>query len=342
MDSISCHPPVRILFFTRGRGRGHAIPDIQLASQLPADWDIRFASYGTGAATFASAGIPCIDMGLPDTNGTAETTVIAGRLIGHLNPDIVVVHEEFAALPAAKIFGKPTILITDFFTSPEMYSMATLSFADAILFPGRRGVFTEPPQAKGRVTYVQPILRPFAYRRNHRRKARAELGLDEDTLVISVLPGSWTEQMAPSVDQIHRAFTNLKAPAKHLIWLAGSDQQAIHKQIAKNATILSYTPEIDRIMAASDLAITKCNRLTVTELASLGIRTISMSYGLNPTDEQAIASLPANRTVTRLTHRILADALATPEPRPVRWPGETCSAILERVVSRLSSMTQRG
>ena len=42
----------KILFFSRGRGRGHAIPDMQIAKELErqdSEIEIRFVSYGTGA-----------------------------------------------------------------------------------------------------------------------------------------------------------------------------------------------------------------------------------------------------------------------------------------------------
>jgi len=287
---------------------------MEIGRQLPPEWNIVYASYGTGYRTFQQAGVPCIDMGLPDANSTADTTVLAGRITGHVNPDVVIAHEEFAALPAAKIFGKPTVMITDFFTSPEMYSMATLKHADCILFPGIRGVFDEPATAAGRVTYVKPVLRSFAFRRRDRAKAREELGLPRDACVIAVLPGSWTEEMAPIREQVERSFAALRPVPKHLVWQDPG----------------TYDPQPDRLMVAADLAITKCNRITVYELASLGIRTLSIRHGGNPADERAIAGLPCNRNISRLTPRVLREALGSPEPRPMRWAGRSCANELAR------------
>ena len=52
-----------ILWFSRGRGRGHAIPDIEiigaLRQQRP-DCEVRIVSYGTGARTFESFGYGCL------------------------------------------------------------------------------------------------------------------------------------------------------------------------------------------------------------------------------------------------------------------------------------------
>ncbi|MBI3680567.1 MAG: hypothetical protein HY235_09240, partial [Acidobacteria bacterium] len=144
----------KVLFFTRGRGHGHAIPDIEIIKELEhlrKDVEVRFVSYGTGARTIEQFGFPLIDLGLSEANGTAETSVLAGKLIGWLDPDLVVAHEEFAALPAAKIFDKPTVSILDWFTDPEKYSMQSLRFADQILFIDERGIFPEPEWVRGKV-----------------------------------------------------------------------------------------------------------------------------------------------------------------------------------------------
>src|SRR5688572_19521101 len=167
----------KILFFSRGRGRGHAIPDIEIVRELARlrnDVEVRFVSYATGARTIEELGFPLIDLGLSETNGTAETTVLAGKMIGWLEPDLVVAHEEFAAMPAAKIFDKPTVMILDFFTGAEMYSMQSLRFADHVLFTDRRGLHVEPPSVRGRVRYMGPVQRSFEYTRRDRLRARRE------------------------------------------------------------------------------------------------------------------------------------------------------------------------
>ena len=322
-----------MLFFTRGRGRGHAIPDIAIVrelEQLRPGIQVRFVSYGTGALTFAAHGIPCIDLQLPDQNSIAATTVLAGRLIAAMAPDIVVAHEEFSAMPVAKIFGLPTVMITDFFTAPGMLSMESLWYADRVLFLARRGLHVEPPSVRGKVKYLGPALRAFTYRRRDRRRARAELGLAAHATVLTVLPGSWTEAMAPAYDAVVSAFDRLRQPDKHLVWLAGADEYLLKQRVSahrRDLTILGTDWQIDRLMVASDLVITKANRMTVIELASLGIRTLSLSYGLNPVDEQCVAGLEGNETIAiaALTPGRLRLALARPEPAAVRFRSRSCA-----------------
>ena len=57
------------LFFSRGKGRGHAVPDAVIAADLAAmdpTGEITFASYGTGHATLRDLGCAVIDLDLPE------------------------------------------------------------------------------------------------------------------------------------------------------------------------------------------------------------------------------------------------------------------------------------
>ena len=73
-----------LLFFCRGRGRGHAVPDIAIARKLLTlreDVDVRFVSYSTGARTIEEHGLPLVDLGLPDANSYTDTLVLAAELL---------------------------------------------------------------------------------------------------------------------------------------------------------------------------------------------------------------------------------------------------------------------
>ncbi len=338
----------KVLFFSRGRGRGHAIPDIEIARELlalRAEIDLRFVSYGLGAETLSAAGFPLIDVGLPDISPIAEMTVIAGRLIGWLRPDLIVAHEEFPVAPAAKVFNKPILFITDFFTDPAMYSMGALKFADEILFTGRPGVFPEPAWVTGKVRYVGPVLRKFAYARQERRRARTELGIPVDAFVLSVFPGNWDESQAPALELIQAAFDRLSHDPKALVWVGGKDPECVESKLAgrPDTRVFRFYPQVDRIMCASDVAITKTNRITATELDSLGIPSIALSYDLNPQDDQAVAGL---ETVERLHAKelqpdVLAGAIehlasrAFPEKaHPLVSGGCLCAGYLDAALTR--------
>jgi UDP-N-acetylglucosamine:LPS N-acetylglucosamine transferase len=322
----------RILWFCRGRGRGHAVPDLEIAralEQLTPDAQVHFVSYGTGARTLEEFGRSVVDLELPDLGSITDATVLSGKLIGWLEPDLVVSHEEFPALPAAKIFGRRTVAILDFFSGPESLAMQSLRCADRILFTDRRGCYPEPPFLKGRVRYTGPVLRRFTYTRKDRGRARRELGIAADALVVAVFPGSWTEAMAPIARPVWRAFASLPKP-KHLIWLAGSDAASLPPR--PDVTVIEREWQIERLMVAADVAITKSSRKTMLELETLGIPAIHLSSGRNPVDDARSAEIAGHRTAAarEVSGKCLAGLireLAATRPRPVpRGPAVATAA----------------
>jgi hypothetical protein len=263
------------------------------------DVEVRFVSYGTGARTIEQYGFPLIDVGLPDQASHSAMTVIAGQLIGALDPDLVVSHEEFAVLPVAKIFGKRTVCITDWFVEPEQLSMACLGYADKILFIDEPGIFDEPPCVQGRVEYVGPVLREFQYGPEDRDRARSELSIPPDAFVVAVLPGSWTEEKVPIFETVMKAYDALNRPSKFLIWVAGSDHQMIGARLAgrKDVLVLEFDPVIERIMVAAHVAITKGTRKVGTELEAVGVPNVALQTGLNRVDDIRTAGAPAGSRI---------------------------------------------
>ena len=292
-----------VLLFSRGWGRGHAIPDMAIVDELSRrrdDFSVRFASYATGADTYQEFGHEVVDLGLPARSPPLEAQLRATQVIGKIAPDLVIAHEEYGAMPGAKVFGIPTIFVTDFFAGSEKFSMQALEYADEIIFTGREGVFDEPVQVRGRVNYVGPVFRPFQYSKLDRSRAREELGLHQHALVISVMPGSWTEQQAPMFRLVTSAVEKLDADNQSLIWIAGQDYDDLHTQASESryVSVARMGPCIDRLMVASDLVITKANRLTCLELSMLAVPSISISYGLNPPDDKVVSTIESNTHLT--------------------------------------------
>lgn len=352
MDANRFAECVNLLFFSRGRGHGHAIPDMAIADELEKlrnNVDLRFVSYGTGAKTFASHNRPVIDLEMPDKNPVWTTAVRAGALIRETQPDLVISHEEFAALPAAKIFGIPAVFITEWFSDPETLPMQALECADEVLFIEDEAIFPEPPCVEGRVHYVGPVLRHFNYGPLDRERARRELGIDSHAAVILVIPGGWaTEEREPIYNLVLPAFDALRAPAKLLLWMAGEDEKEMRERIGPRSDIVvkGFEREIDRIMAASDLAITKANRITLKELGALGIPSISISHGRNPIDDVLIERIPTNialdaRTVSAkvLAKTIVEMLKDSPRETTEMPPHENSGAA--RAAEALSAMIDR-
>ena len=211
------------LFFSRGRGHSHALRDMAVADELlklQSHVEVKFVSYGTGAATFAQHGRPVTDLGMPDLNPLWETVVRAGSVIAASRPDVVVSHEEFSVVPLARSLDIPSVFITDWFDDPEDPAMQALRYADEIVFVDEPGLFEEPPYLEGKVYYAGAILRPFQYTRSDRERAQRELGFPSDATVILVAPGGYgTEERAPIADIMLAAFDSLGVPGKVLVWL---------------------------------------------------------------------------------------------------------------------------
>ena len=232
LTTTDCHKlavlRLGLLFFSRGGGRGHAIPDIAIAKEilrLRPDIDIRFVSYGTGASTFKEFGHSVIDLGLPERNSALETLVPGGDIVRRIRPDLIVSHEEFIVPPIARMFSILVSFITDWFIESREFRMLCLRYADDILFLDDRSVYNEPLYLADKVRYLGPALRKFTYSRADRNSVRDDLALSQRSLVISVFvhPGRRIEKVAPIFELVMTTYDSLDYINKNLIWVAGED-----------------------------------------------------------------------------------------------------------------------
>ena len=289
-----------LLFFSRGRGRGHAIPDMAIMEAVRAIHDklvYQFVSYGTGASTLSEFGYAVVDLQLPDENPFFETLIASFKVISRLSPNVVVSHEEFGAVLAAKIHGTPAIFLTDWFANENHIAMQALAYAEVVIFLGERGVFDEPAFLKDKVIYAGPCIRDFKYHIGDRERARREMGIGGDITVVSVLPGGWaTEQRAPIFDLLAPAFHRLEKARKLLCWVAGDefDTLADRTKGVPDILVLKKHWPIEQLMVASDLVVTKGNRVTIMEASALGLPSISLSHGLNPVEDFIVPRIKSN------------------------------------------------
>lgn len=292
----------RLLYFSRGKGSGHAMPDsaiMEATRKLYADFDVRFVSYDTGAAALDRLGYAVIDLKLPEWPPFLETAVRAAQVIGNFRPDLVISHEDFAMMPMAKVSNLPTIFITHWFWKTEHIHMQSLCYADRILFIEEPGVFEEPSYVAGKVEYFGPLVRNLGYTRADRDRVRARLGTATSTVLVSVMPGSWTEAQAPLVDMLMLAFRDLPVDDKQLVWIAGADTEELTNRFAAepNITVKRFDEDIGALMVASDLVITKANYTSAREIDSLSVPQVSISHRLNPIDDIFAERIATNRAL---------------------------------------------
>jgi UDP-N-acetylglucosamine:LPS N-acetylglucosamine transferase len=304
-----------VLFFSRGRGHGHAIPDMAIIAELrKADpgMGISIASYATGLRTFRAAGHQVIDLGLPENNGFIETQSICYKLIIREKPDIVVAHEEFAALTAAALAGVPSIFISAWLPQSKSIAAEALVLAGSIVVIEHPGVFAVPPGVGAPVHHVGPIIRKMKFTVQDRSALRQQLGLAPHALAILVVSGGWAmEERAPIVETILAAFQLLPDANKRLIWLAGRDSPALRQRMnnAPGIAIMDFYDPIEQLIAPCDVVITKGTRGITLDAAAVGVPTISLSSGLNPIDDTLVPRIRNNTALNAraVTGPILAD-----------------------------------
>lgn len=293
----------QILFFSRGKGRGHAIPDAAIAKELvklKPTLGITFVSYGVGAATLKELGQDVVDLGLPEDNPLWDTLLRIAPVLQEHRPALVVSHEEFSVPPLSKAFGLPNVFLTDWFANSDSIQMQALKHADRVVFLDDPGVYDEPPYLSGRVLYAGYVLRPLDSTGSDKAQSRTALHLPGDSTVILVAPGGaamHSEARAPIFDLVLGAYDLLDAGNKRLLWVTGDpDYNSLIEKSRDRHDLMILKPHYNftsTIMAA-DVVITKGNRLPLFECEALGIPSISISYGHNPVDDYRVSHIRTN------------------------------------------------
>ncbi len=213
----------QILFFSRGKGRGHAIPDAAIANELVVlepTLDITFASYSVGAVTLKDLGQEVIDLDLPEDNPLWETLLRIAPLLQERRPALVVSHEEFCVPPLSKAFGLPAVFLTDWFTNPDSIQMQALKYTEQVIFLDDPGIYDEPPYLLGKVLYAGCVLRPLDTAGSDKAQSRCALKIPVDSTAILVSPGGaemHSEARAPLFDLVLDAFDSLNVADKQRV-----------------------------------------------------------------------------------------------------------------------------
>ena len=299
----------KILFFSRGKGRGHAVPDAAIANTLKTlepSLSITFVSYSTGATTLSQLGQNVIDIQLPEDNPVWETSICVTQILRELPQNTLVIsHEEFAAVPFSKAFGFTTLFLTDWFTYPDSLQMRALRFADEILFLDEPGLYDEPPYLSSKIYYIGVVLRDLASKSADKTEWRLRAGIPVDATVLLVCPGGaaiHSEAASPILDLVIGAYDILDFPRKYLLWLTdGPDFDLIATRFDGRADLRVLKPHFDftGTLLTADLVITKGNRLPLFECEALSIPSLSISSGHNPIDDFRVGQIHSNKALRR-------------------------------------------
>lgn len=292
-----------IVFFSRGKGRGHAIPDAAIATAMlcaEPNVKITFISYNMGAETLDLLGWHPIDLRLPEDNPLWDTVIRIFNILSELRPTLVISHEEFAAIPISKALGIRNVFLTDWFIHPDALAMQALRYADEVVFLDDEGYQDVPSYLAEKIFYVGPVLRQFQTGLHDKQACREVLGIPRHAPVIAVIPGGakfHSETSSPILDLVLAAFDLLENPDKRLIWVVGDPDYPAVLQKSESypgVTVMKPHAEIIRTMRAADVVITKGNRISVLECEALKVPSISISFGNNPIDDNRVARVRTN------------------------------------------------
>jgi lipid-A-disaccharide synthase len=194
-------------------------------------------------------------------------------LIDYMTPNISI------GKYATKVFPNVPII---YYIAPQEWVWATdknnsskiVSFSDEILsiFPAEARFFTE----KGaNVKFVGHPLIDRVAKIPDRDTARQQLGIGKDEVAVALIPASRKQELKYLLPYIFQAARQIQdkipnvrfwIPLSRDIFREPIEREIIAHQIA--ATLVTENP--DRVLAAADLAITKCGTVSL-ELALLNI-----------------------------------------------------------------------
>ena len=312
------HTP-KILYFSRGRGYGHAIGDMEVIRELKKSdvpLDISIVSYAHGYEAFVKNGFTEIKNLYLDYENeffSPQGLLRTQQLIKSVRPDLIVANEMFNVLPLAREHGLPAVLITHWFFEAVRPKPTVLSLfmacANHIIFGDLEDFHEKPPGLKASVSFVGPIMREIESSSQDRNLLKKELGFEKTDKIILVSFGGGFDRVGHGLkkgkitfQKIYQAFDQLKIRNLKLILLAGRlYEYAISKFNSTDVTILRESWDLDKLMAASDLAIVRGSYRTLCELAVIGTPAICIPFLKgNLVDEMHIRNFERLGTINTL------------------------------------------
>lgn len=271
---------VRVLWVSRGRGYGHATVDAAILPHLErALPGVRttVASYGDGTRAFRDLDIRVRDLGLASEPEPGHACQRMRRLIRSTGPDLVVVHEDFPAAAACQADDIAYVFLTHWMLDADDPANSALCDAQGVVFLDEPGRFAIPSYLASRTHHVGPVLRPMPASGISRSRARRDLGLPANSLVIMVAPGIHAHEGRNSIGRtVLDAIDLLPERRARVLWMGGRRDPP--RELAAHPSVhwIGFRPDVEVVARAADAAITVGNYTTQRELHSLGVPTIAL------------------------------------------------------------------
>ena len=268
----------KVLFFTRGDGTDHARRDLAIARRIEQegeDVEVIFGSWGEGWRCIRGAGWRCEKIGRK-SGDDHERLVYIGKTIGEQKPDLIVTDEELLALPMAKVFDIPSVLITNWFPPNERHPlMGYFIDPDLILVPLPEDIYAKPVDLLTPVKCVGPIAFLNETASRVRGKIRQKLGLAMDEKLILVEPCGVELEDEGFLKCCAEAFGNIGLPVR-MIMVVGRLKAEIESVTWTDARIQlrDHLLQPEPYMMASDLVIHRGGFFTIWKLIEMGVPAI--------------------------------------------------------------------
>ncbi|MCC6537271.1 MAG: hypothetical protein IT162_06970 [Bryobacterales bacterium] len=313
----------RLLYYVNGCGSQPAREALRIATELRAvcpDAEVRFVSHGAGARTLREHGLAPVDLELPDRPPLFAVQDALARKWTDLE-------KEFQPLMLAS-HGEPELVRRlgeqqePDWPCPCVLLVQDVENAYLPLLRGHREILVlgeAKVDLAARIRPVGPILRELRCRREDMEQARQEMNLPIEELIVSVIvaPGARTELAEPAYDSLRQAFAlvNPEQHSQHRGPLTGK------RLLWDPAAGLKEGPFFDasdygRVMAASDVVITKGDASVIAELHVVGTPCIVVSRSMRqpcPSLKGAskdVLMLPSGRLQPEDLNLAIADILA--------------------------------
>jgi UDP-N-acetylglucosamine--N-acetylmuramyl-(pentapeptide) pyrophosphoryl-undecaprenol N-acetylglucosamine transferase len=200
------------------------------------------------------------------------------KIIKEFKADVIIGtggYVSFNAILAGKLLGIPTC-VHESNAVPGLTTRLVADMVDRVLicFPESAQHYRHPEKAE---LVGMPVRREFIYTK--KEDARAELGLDERPLVVSVFGSQGAKAMNLATAELFRLEQDAGFPFQHIHavgsfgwdWMPGEvASKGVDLATAKSIDMRKFIYNMPTVMAAADVVIARAGAATCNEIAATG------------------------------------------------------------------------
>lgn len=283
-----------LVILSRGHGYGHAAKDLQVIEAIRAKQPglmVSVASSGTGLDFYTSRSVPCVDLGIADSDDQGEHAAwcILRFLLRTGKPDLVVANEVFTAPAICRMLQIENLLLTHWFFSEIGLPQADrcLLGANAVILLDFAAAHRAPVELNVPIHSIGALAKSFPLTR---RQARRKLGLAEHAFAAVVTIGAPRPDKIPDIRILLRTVLNAwrgyARPADRLFLLVppDADWNVSHDFSDKSVCWIGPTAQPETYFRAADVVLAYATFTTLSELARNRVPTVAIIGSINRVD----------------------------------------------------------